>query len=269
MCFLGIVLGQSGYPDQAGKSIGHAIACARRSGHLYSLVCALILGGCGGRIFMKDVAGADRAIAEMVPLAEEHGLMGYLVYAPVPIGWVKGQRGQLVDAIAMMRRGMGQIVAARVLHVHTCYLAQFAALESAAGQPDAAPATVQQALAAVDAAGECWAQAELRRVQGEITASATPPRLDEAERCMRTAIDIARAAPRCSSCAPRRAWRSCCATGSAARRRATCWRRSIGGTPRASSRPICKRRRRCSTAWPDRPSARHDESSEKSQVSSW
>jgi class 3 adenylate cyclase/predicted ATPase/ABC-type transport system involved in cytochrome c biogenesis ATPase subunit len=193
MCFLGIVLGQSGYPDQAGKSIDDAIACARRSGHLYSLVYTLILGGCGGRIFMKDVAGADRAIAEMVPLAEEHGLMGYLVYAPVLIGWVKGQRGQLVDAIAMMRRGMGQIVAARVLHVHTYYLGQLAALESAAGQPDAALATVQQALAAVDATGECWAQAELRRVQGVIAASATPPRLDEAERCMRTAIDIARA----------------------------------------------------------------------------
>jgi predicted ATPase len=58
-------------------------------------------------------------------------------------------------------------------------------------------------------------------------------------------IDRVRRLP--MSCAQRRASRGSGANRAGAWRRGTCWRRSTAGSPKASTPPTCRRRKRCST----------------------
>src|SRR5215831_4337881 len=72
------------------------------------------------------------------------------------------------------------------------YLALLAEAFGKAGRIDEGLAELTEALARAHQTGECYYEAELLRIKGELLLSQTTPGVEEAERCFREAIEVAR-----------------------------------------------------------------------------
>jgi len=72
------------------------------------------------------------------------------------------------------------------------YLALLAEAFGKAGRIDEGLAELTEALGRAHQTGECYYEAELLRIKGELLLSQTTPGVEEAERCFREAIEVAR-----------------------------------------------------------------------------
>jgi predicted ATPase len=127
------------------------------------------------------------------------------------------------------------------------FLALLADVYAQEGQVEAGLATLAEALAAAQATGERWAEAELYRLRGSLLLQQTGTPQAEVETWLQRALDVARRQEARSL--ELRAAMSLSISGTSrgnGRRRTTCWLRSTRGLPRALTLPISRRPRRCS-----------------------
>jgi len=143
--------------------------------------------------FRGDTAELYRWAGDLLRLSTEHGLAIWVAWATFFEGWVAGARANEAEGIALMERGLNawRGTGARILEPYL--LALLSELCLRAGRIDAAGERLDEARARVQETGECWYEAELHRLEGEIllAAAGEGERGERAEACFRRALEVA------------------------------------------------------------------------------
>jgi class 3 adenylate cyclase/DNA-binding response OmpR family regulator/predicted ATPase len=190
-CVRGLALWHCGYPDQALKAVDEGLRHARQSVHRHTLAYALIYKGLTA-VSARWAAETEEAANELVSHTREHGFALFLGY------------GLLLQAAAMVLRGQGEAAVKRIHESVAAmratgmnrsepmvlgYLAEGLALTGALTEGLRALAG---GLAAAEASGTHWADAELHRLRGDLLGRLPSNDWTEVEACFRTALSVAR-----------------------------------------------------------------------------
>ncbi len=156
-----------GYADQALRHIDKALILARELSHPFSLAVALNHAAYLHHFRREERAAQERA-EEAIALCSEQGFAFYWAMATVV-------RGRMLAAQPPPEEGIGQALQGLTAWRHTgavilvpTFLALLAESYGLAGQPEEGLTVLDEALDIADADGECWWQAELHRLKGEL-----------------------------------------------------------------------------------------------------
>jgi len=185
-----------GYPDQAVDRVEQARALAEELSHPFSLCHALYFLS-ALHSFRREGAAALKFADESVRLATDHGFQQLLASAICARGGAKVERGEAEEGIAQLREGLASLYASGSGLAQTLVLGWQAAAYGRLGRLEEGFAAVAEALAASQRTGECFFQAELHRLRGDLLlkrdAQESESKVEgEAEVCFRQAIEIAR-----------------------------------------------------------------------------
>jgi predicted ATPase len=129
----------------------------------------------------------------------------YLAHGTVSLGWALAEQGQGEEGVAQMHQGMAAWRATGAELCRPYYLALLAEAYGKMGQAEEGLDALVEVLAAVDKSRECFYEAELYRLKGQLVLQSrspqstvadpqhpTPNPQAEAEACFLKAIEIAR-----------------------------------------------------------------------------
>ncbi|MBM4258020.1 MAG: hypothetical protein FJ147_19270 [Deltaproteobacteria bacterium] len=205
-----------GYPEQALQRSQEAVAYARTLSHPHSLICAYTFSS-WFHLFRQEEAQAVEYLAETLSLCAEYKVPVFLTLNTIIQGRVLMQQGNPEEGLGKIQEAL-TIADAIDAHVFRSeVLACQAAVYSTRGQIEDGLPLLTQALEFVEQSGERYYEAELYRLRGELTlqqlkikneelkiTEAVPPNTQhpvpstqtemeqEAEKCFRKALDIAR-----------------------------------------------------------------------------
>jgi DNA-binding SARP family transcriptional activator/predicted ATPase len=178
-----------GYPDQALKRSGEAIALARQIGHPFSLAFALsvasILRGCA-----LDAQGTQELAEEAIAICSEKGFLYWLGVAMVYRGLGLAWQGKYNEGFSQMREG-DRIWRESGAEIGLSeYLISLAEVLGNAGQVEQGLGVLEEAFEKIIKSGETVFEAEIYRVKGELLIMLSHENRDKAEACFREAIAI-------------------------------------------------------------------------------
>jgi class 3 adenylate cyclase/predicted ATPase len=156
-----------GYADQALQHIDKSLILARELSHPFSLAVALNHAAYLHH-FRREERAAQARAEEAIALCSEQGFAFYWAMANIV-------RGRMLAAQLQPEEGIGQTLqgltawrdTGAVILVPT-FLALLAESYGLAGQLEEGLTVLDEALAMADTNGECWWQAELHRLKGEL-----------------------------------------------------------------------------------------------------
>jgi class 3 adenylate cyclase/predicted ATPase len=183
------VLGFLGYPDQALKRNTEALTLARELSHPFSLVFALIFAALLYNLRREGWSTQEQAEAALT-LATEQGFPHQLALGTILRGWALAEQGE--EGIAQIRQGIAAWRATGAELARPYFLALLAEACEKGRQAEEGLSVLTEALALVHKTGECFYEAELYRLQGELLLVQSICQTTEAETCFREALDIAR-----------------------------------------------------------------------------
>ena len=187
-CWLSVDLFLKGYPDQAMQVLHEALTSVQELENANSLAATSIW-----LAFIhshrRELDEARGYIEAVVALATEQGMPFWLAWGTIMQGWVLSAQGDGEGGIAALRQGLTMYQVAEETQFSTCWHALLAEAYGKNGQVDESLSTVGEALDFVEKTNERFYQAELYRLQGEMTLQ--PSKREEAEACFRQAIEIA------------------------------------------------------------------------------
>jgi class 3 adenylate cyclase/predicted ATPase/ABC-type transport system involved in cytochrome c biogenesis ATPase subunit len=188
--WLAVVLWPLGEVDQAARLLESALSLARQSGHLPSIAWAHAYTCRFAGICRKPGKARPHA-EELLGVAGEHGLPMRLADGSFYHGWARWCAGD-GDGEAGMRQGLAlwNEMHYRLFGPLTGTL--LAEREAQAGRVEAALATLDAQLAAIEQTGQRWFDAEVHRVRGELLVKLRRPDVAAAESALIRAIEIAR-----------------------------------------------------------------------------
>ncbi len=138
----------------------------------------------------RDSAAAGALVQELRDCLEESGLAWPYTLAATGEGWWLAMEGRFDEALERMRRGVaeaegaGTVLGLSVLH------ATIAWAEMERGEIDAARAAIDDAMRFVERTGECFWEAEIHRLRGELHRAEDDDAT--AELCVRRSLEVAR-----------------------------------------------------------------------------
>jgi predicted ATPase len=147
---------------------------------------------------------AQEAAEAAMTLCREQGFSYYLAWVTIMKGWALTAQGIREQGIADMRQGLAAIRATGAQLRQPYYLALLAEAYGDAGQTESGLALLTEGLTEAHRHGECWQEAELHRLRGELLlrARANAARSDAngdvediapaAEQCFHQALATAR-----------------------------------------------------------------------------
>jgi predicted ATPase len=199
-----------GYPDQALKRGGEALALAQALSHPFSLAFADgLVGGCL-RQLRREARAAQENAERMIALSAEHGLTDYLAWATSLCGCAMAEQGRYEEGIAHIQEGLAASRATGAEVFRPYFLCLLAEASMEAGWLDDGLNALTEALTAADEHEHRNYEAETHRLKGELLlrrqaersrAEQTNPRVApgvvdsntaEAQHCFQRAIEIAR-----------------------------------------------------------------------------
>jgi predicted ATPase len=180
-----------GYPDQALRRIHDALTLAQELAHPFSVAFALAFAAWLHQLRREAPATHERAAA-LLALATEQGFPFWDAWGTILQGWVLAAHGEGVEGIAQMHQGIAAWRATGAELQRPYYLALLAEAYGHAGDTVAGLQVVAEALTAVNTTRERQHEAELYRLQGECLLTQDVPETQEAERCLRQAVAVAR-----------------------------------------------------------------------------
>jgi DNA-binding winged helix-turn-helix (wHTH) protein/predicted ATPase len=208
-CFAAWSLWFLGQPDRALGRIGEALTLALELSEPHGLAHALFFAA-----ILHQLRGEWRMALEhaeaAIAVSREHGLVLYQAMATVTRGWALTKQGLQEESIVQMRQGIvaHQATGTEVILPH--FLALLVEALHTTGQVEEGLCAVEEALAVVHRNGECYYQAELYRLKGELLLTqsagrgvsraamgrktmveAEPPAIVNAESCFSHSIKIA------------------------------------------------------------------------------
>jgi predicted ATPase len=186
------VLWLRGHPDAARRHANQAVSLAKELGDVVSLVWAL---GAGVNLyqFMRERQSALEMAETAISKAEEMGFLYVLRIGRIVKSWALAEPGQAHDAVALIKEGNAALSAARVEVWLTHNLATLAELCAMAGRIEEGLRALAEALRRLEQSGECFWEAEIYRVRGELLLKQNESNCDEAQASFERAIQIARA----------------------------------------------------------------------------
>jgi class 3 adenylate cyclase/predicted ATPase len=200
LSFAAWALWHLGYPDQALQKSEAARILAQERSHPFSLAGARLLAAELHQLRRERSLTQEWAEA-VITLAREHGFPQWVGQGTVLQGWALAEQGQVEEGISQIRQGLATNQALGVGILQSYYLALLAEAYRKAGLAKEGLATLAEALTVVDKSGERFYEAELYRLQGELTLQQfqvqgskfrVPNPQAEAEECFHRAIEIAR-----------------------------------------------------------------------------
>jgi class 3 adenylate cyclase/predicted ATPase len=161
LCYLG-------YPDQARQRIDEALTVAKELSHPFSLAFAL---NCVAVLHqrLRDIQTVQERDETLLILPREQGFPLWLAQGTFRRGWVLVEQGRVEEGIGQMRQGLAAYRATGTELGRPVLLASLAEAHGKAGQAEEGVAVLAEALAVVDKTGECFYEAELYRLKGELT----------------------------------------------------------------------------------------------------
>jgi class 3 adenylate cyclase/predicted ATPase len=190
-----------GYPDQAVQRNREALALARELGHSFSLAFALSFATWLQQ-FCREAEATRESAEATIHLSTEEGFPNWLGIARVLQGWAVAEQGLREEGIEFMQQGWPIIQATGAALTTPYCLSLLADVYWKGNRLDEAMNMLREALTYAHSSGECWWEAELHRLRGELllTQSGTPTAGSgaaangkDAESCFLTALAIARA----------------------------------------------------------------------------
>jgi predicted ATPase len=125
--------------------------------------------------------------------AEEIGFLYILRNARIVKGWALAELGQADDGVDLIDEETAVLSTARAKVWLTHNLATLAEARATAGRIDEGLKAVAEALHLLQESGECFWEAEIYRVRGELLLKQNESNRDEAQASFERAIQIARA----------------------------------------------------------------------------
>jgi predicted ATPase len=192
--YLGWALWFLGYPEEALRRVGEALALAREISHPPSIAIAL---NCITFLHQhcRNAAAARGSAEEMIALATEQGLPLWLALETILRGWALAAQGSNEEGIAEMHKGLAGYQAVGSELNQPYFLGLLAEASGNAGRADEGLALLAEALAMVDRNRECAWEAELHRLRGELAlqsgGQSESAKFDAAEDCFRQAMAVA------------------------------------------------------------------------------
>jgi class 3 adenylate cyclase/predicted ATPase len=189
--WLGLVLALTGHTDRALHLTIEAVESARESQLTVSISNALIGAGVLAGI-LADAEAMKGWSQELIALAKEQGFVLVLSWAHIQHGYSLALDGDAGDGIAQILEGLATVQGARHLTAQVqsgCWLAES---YLRAGRSEDASSALAEAFAAMEKTGERWYESEFHRLSGEVALMSKSAQYDAAERCFRTAIEMAR-----------------------------------------------------------------------------
>jgi len=178
-----------GYSEQALKWSREAIAAAEALSRPELLANALGLTATF-HMFMRDSRNARQCSEAAIAMATEFGLPFDGAYGSFARGWALAREGQLEEGIAEMRRANAAFEMSGFVRARSYGL--FAEACAKSEGPGAGLKLLDDGLALVPVIGDRNYEAELHRLKGELLLMRDAGNTAEAERCFRSAIEIAR-----------------------------------------------------------------------------
>jgi len=163
-----------GYPDQALKRNHEALALAKELSHPFSLAYAL---GSAAMLhcFRREGQLAQERAEAVITLATEQGLPFWQAWGTMVQGWALAEQGQVQEGVAKMRQMQTLFTSALLAEAY-----------SAIGRIEEGLTVLAERLAFVDRIGIRVSEAELYRVNGELTLqqlNVQGSKFKEAEEC--------------------------------------------------------------------------------------
>ena len=191
LSYAAMVLWPLGYPDQALQRSREALTLAHQLSHSFSLSQALTgrpcCISCAGRWTQSGSMPRQRLNSRA-----RRSLRQSLAAGTVFRGWVLAMQGQSDEGIAEIRQGISAWQATGAEVGLTYYLTMLAEAYGKGGQTEEGLRVLAEALTLVNKNGECWREAELHRLKGELVLQQTVPDAPQAEACFQQALVIAR-----------------------------------------------------------------------------
>jgi predicted ATPase len=190
LCWAMLSLWMLGYPDQAMQRRQKALALAQAVDHTFSLGYAFTLADSMIHQLRNDVLMTYEGTANTLAYVNKYGFSFFQAYNQVVMGWAQAETGNIEEGIAQILSG---IVKHKEMNARS-FLPHYQALLTRSyyliGNLDAALEAVNMGLALVDETGECYYEAELKRLKGDLFFA--QGKEAQAEACFREAIKVAR-----------------------------------------------------------------------------
>jgi predicted ATPase len=190
------VMWMLGYADSAFKLTQEALSLAQELPHPHILAYAFSFAGL---IYHhhRERQLTQQCGEALITISTEQGFPQNLAAGTLLRNSVLDEQAHGAQAIAQMRQGLAAWRATRAELWQPFWLALLAETYGKAGQAEEGLGAVAEALAVVDKTGECWWEAELLRVKGELLLQSCIQRLEpemrlEAVESFHNAISIAR-----------------------------------------------------------------------------
>jgi predicted ATPase len=129
-------------------------------------------------------------------LAREQGVAQRSTEGESWRGWALVEQGQVAKGIAQMHQGLTPKRLTGAALGLPAQLAQLAEAYGKVGQVEQGLGVLAEALVTAESTGECWWEAELYRLKGELLLALFTEHQAEAETCFHQALDVAAASGR-------------------------------------------------------------------------
>lgn len=182
-----------GYPDRALQLSRTALTQAQELAHPFSQALALDYAAMLHQ-FRQDRATTLALAEQAIAVCSEHGFAYYLAWATMLRGWATAAESP-EEKIAQIRQGLADLQATGGALRLPYYLALLAEVSAQAGQIRTGLAILDEALTVSAKNEDCWYEAELYRLKGELLLKDEGGTLRvkvEGEACFLQAIEIAR-----------------------------------------------------------------------------
>ncbi|MBL8692149.1 MAG: AAA family ATPase [Rhodospirillaceae bacterium] len=179
-----------GETEEARAGAEAAVACARETGHVGSLMfalshAALTLLHCG------DFARTQSLADELIAVAEDKGTLYWKAYGQVLQGWVQTLNGDPAAAVEHIAGGLAAIRSTGASAYGPFAQCGLAEANLRLGRLNEARRCIEEARTAAETTGESWGEPEIHRLAGEIAVAMGD--LNRAEQSFTRALEIARA----------------------------------------------------------------------------
>jgi len=179
-----------GYPDQALRRIHDALTLAQELSHPFSLAFALAFAAWLHQL-RREGQAVQEPVGAVIALSTDQGFPFWVAWGTILRGWALAEQGQSAEGIAQMCQGIAAWRATGAELQRPYYLALLAEAYGKAGQADEGLRVLAEALTAVYTTGERQHEAEIYRLKGELLLKQDVPDEQEAESCLRQAVDVA------------------------------------------------------------------------------
>ena len=180
-----------GYPDRAARRIEEGTVLARELSQAFSVSLAVEFGAVIHHL-RGEIALTKACAAVNVSLSTEQANVFLLGCGMVEEGWAMVHEGQHDEGLGRIVQGMDVCRdSGAILEFPHCWAA-LADAYRVAGRIEEAMQAVADGMRQADETAARFNEAELYRLKGELFLLGASPQPDDAERCFRQALDIAR-----------------------------------------------------------------------------